>query len=29
MCAAEGGHTHTAEALIGRGADINTQDRVS
>ena len=29
MLAAKGGHTHTVEALIGRGADINTQDEVS
>ena len=29
MCAAKGGHTHTVEALIGRGVDINTQDKVS
>ena len=29
MLAAKGGHTHTVEALIGRGADINTQYRVS
>ena len=29
MCAAVGGHTHTVEVLVGCGADINTQDRVS
>ena len=29
MEAARGGHTHTVEALIGRGADVNAQDWVS
>ena len=29
MHAAKGGHTHTVEALIGRGADMDTQDWVS
>ena len=29
MRAAKGGHTHTVEAFIGCGADINTQDVVS
>ena len=29
ICAAMGGHTHTVEALIARGADIDAQDEVS
>ena len=29
MLAAKGGHTNTVEALIGCGADINTEDEVS
>ena len=29
MLAAKGGHTHTVEVLVERGADINTRDEVS